>query len=109
MAVRIEPVAGLAVGKIIKWIWKRFGLPTYEVAGIDVVKTGVGIGLAAASYYYGARLGRFEDVVGYAGAGIIVDELSKAAGINPGEHVTVVQSVQKTIKPSKPRTSVVIA
>jgi len=107
MAVRIEPVAGLAVGKIIKWIWKRFGLPTYEVAGVDIVKTGVGAALAAASYYYGARLGRFDDVVGYAGAGIIVDELAHAAGINPAEVKTVVVKSKSEVK--RPRTSVVIA
>jgi len=108
MAVRIEPVAGLAVGKIIKWAWKRFGLPTYEIAGVDVVKAGVGAALAAVSYYYGPRLGRFEDVVGYAGAGMLIDELAHAAGINPGKTVTVRSTPTQPVQ-VKPRTSVVIA
>jgi len=109
MAVKVEPVAGLAVGKIIKWAWKNFGLPTFEIAGIDVVKTGVGIGLAAASYYYGPRLGRFEDVVGYAGAGMIIDEMAKGAGINPGTSTQTVVVSKPSQTTQKPKSSVVIA
>jgi len=106
MAVRVEPLAGLAVGKLVKFALKKIGAPTYEVAGMDIVKLGVGAAMVGISYYYGARLGRLEDIVGYAGAGMIIDEIAKGAGINPGEEKTIVVS-QPTV--SKPKPSVVIA
>jgi len=112
MAVTLDLVAGLALGKVVRFIWKQANLPTYQVAGLDVVKTAVGAGLAAASEYY--RLGgRFADIVGIAGVGIVMDELAKAAGINPGGRVVIASSPKQVTAPRAvslaPRTSIVVA
>ena len=114
MAVTLDVIGGLALGKVVRFIWKQANLPTYEVAGLDVVKTAVGAGLAAASQYYRFG-GRFADVLGYAGVGIVVDELAKAAGINPGKPERVViasrpsQVTAPTAVRAAPRTSIVVA
>ena len=108
MAVKIEPIAGLAVGKLVKFILKKVGAPEYKIVGVDVVKLGIGAALTGVSYYYGEKLGRFEDVVGFAGAGMIIDELAKAAGINPGEKTKTVVVESKPITRSNPR-SVIVA
>lgn len=102
MAVKVEPIAGLALGKLVKFAFEKFNIPSYKLAGIDIVKLGAGAALTAVSYFYGGKLGRFEDLVGYAGAGMIIDELAHAAGINPGETVKTVVVESKAQARSKP-------
>ena len=91
MAVRLEQAGGLVVGKLIKYALDKLGIPKYEVMGIDLRNFLTGLGLTGVSYFYGYRLGRFEDVVGFAGAQIIVDECAKAAGIEAKPAVVIVR------------------
>ena len=107
MAVEWGPLAGLAAGKILRWAFKQFGVPEYKVFGVDVVKTGVGAALVGVSYWYGPRLGRLENVVGYAGAGMIVDEFAKAAGINPSEKKVI--KIESPTRSAPAKRTVIVA
>jgi len=109
MAVTLDLVAGLALGKIVRFVWKQAKLPTYEVAGLELVKTAIGAGLAAASEYYKLG-GRFSEILGIAGVSLVVDELAKATGINPTERIVITsQPVVSAPVERTPKSCVVVA
>jgi len=86
-------MGGLAIGKLEKYGLGRVGI-SFPMFGVDLVKVGLGVAQIAVAIWGERRfVGMTRDItdfLGVAGAGLIVDEVAKATGINPGSPQIVV-------------------
>jgi len=97
--------AGLSVGKLEKYGLTRIGV-SYPMFGVDLIKLGLGIAQVATGVYTEKRVGLVRDVgeiLGVAGVGLIIDELAKATGINPGSpQIQVNRKYSPVVVPPEP-------